>query len=167
MNICMGCDEEIDIKNGYIFVEVHNKKLCQFCFEEKYDINITCHICETKYGADNPLVEIDGVVYCTDCAVAEFEIQSDEEKRSVIMTDITGALEVLQTVIDELKENGGDWANEILEENNVKKVIELGIEDLVNVIDCLDYEQLCMLSQFIDSKSQYLYDKNKLLKSCE
>ncbi len=83
------------------------------------------------------------------------------------MTDFTGALEILQSVIDELKENVVDLTNEISEENNNRKVIEVGIEDLVNMIDCLEYEQLCTFSKFIESKVQYLYEKNKLLEMSE
>lgn len=74
--------------------------------------------------------------------------------------DFENAIEVLQIVLNEIKENGEEWAD-IDNADNVK----FDLEDLVDLIDYLDLEELLNLNYVITTKIEYEKAKKRVINS--
>lgn len=71
---CMGCKEEIDI-NLKQMVEVRRDSLCIDCFKKAYRHEVCCNNCQQLYSDSDDFVEVNGVVYCLACGIADFEME--------------------------------------------------------------------------------------------
>lgn len=70
------------------------------------------------------------------------------------------AINVLQTIIDEIEENGDKWGKELFDNSND---IKLDIEDLIELIDILTQEELMGLSYLIKTKIDYEQAKEQII----
>lgn len=79
--------------------------------------------------------------------------------------DFIDAIDVLQTVLDEIKENGEEWVSELFGEDfdEIEEFEEIAFDDLVEIIDSLDCRLLSKLATFIDAKLEYEFQKKRLI----